>query len=47
MTLDMLKQLVARQAEDPGLWFDAVNASEAYLQAALRMLHAAIEDLDE
>jgi len=31
------------QAEDPGLWFHAETATEAYLQRALRRLHAAIE----
>jgi hypothetical protein len=31
------------QAEDEGLWFVAQTAPEAYLQAALRRLHAAIE----
>lgn len=36
-------KLVGRQAEDPGLWFEAQTASEAYLQAELRRLHAAIE----
>jgi hypothetical protein len=35
--------LVLRQAEDPALWFHATNASEAYLQRALRELHAAVE----
>ncbi len=32
------------QAEDPGLWFNAHNAAEAYLQTALRSLHAVIEE---
>lgn len=31
------------QAEDDGLWFAATNASEAYLQQALRRLTRAIE----
>jgi len=31
------------QAEDPGLWFHVETATEAYLQRALRRLHAAIE----
>jgi hypothetical protein len=35
--------LVRKQAEDDGLWFVAEYASEAYLQAALRELHAAVE----
>lgn len=36
-------RLVLRQAEDEGLWFQAETAAEAYLQAALRDLHAAVE----
>jgi hypothetical protein len=43
MTIEELKQLVDEQAEDDGLWFNAVYASEAYLQKALRELHAEIE----
>jgi hypothetical protein len=39
-----LWELVAKQAEDDGLWFIAEHASEAYLQEALRKLHAAIEE---
>ena len=35
--------LVNEQAEDEGLWFIDATCSEAYLQAALRKLHAAIE----
>lgn len=35
--------VVEDQARDEGLWFVAPTASEAYLQAALRRLHAAIE----
>ena len=38
-------QVVNRQAEDEGLWFIAQTAPEAYLQRALRELHAAIERL--
>lgn len=38
-----LKELVAEQAEDEGLWFNAQTASEAYLQQELRRIHAAIE----
>lgn len=37
------RQLVNAQAEDEGLWFVAQTAPEAYLQAALRTLHAVIE----
>ena len=40
---DKARALVAQQAEDEGLWFVAVTASEAYLQRELRRLHAAIE----
>jgi hypothetical protein len=39
-----LWELVAKQAEDPGLWFMAEYETEAYLQAALRKLHDAIEE---
>ena len=39
-----IKRLVARQAEDDGLWFVAETASEAYLQCALRLLHEVIEE---
>lgn len=46
MTIKEIKTLVDLQAEDDGLWFIAQYASEAYLQAALRQLHAAIETLD-
>lgn len=35
--------LVEAQAKDESLWFDAQTAPEAYLQAALRRLHAAVE----
>ena len=35
--------LVNEQAEDEGLWFEAVYVSEAYLQQELRRLHATIE----
>lgn len=35
--------VAAEQAEDEGLWFQPVYASEAYLQAALRRLHEAVE----
>lgn len=38
-----MQELVNKQAEDPGLWFDAQTAPEAYLQQELRKLHAAIE----
>ncbi len=46
MTIKDVKSLVTLQAEDDGLWFHARYASEAYLQAALRQLHAAVEALD-
>ena len=35
-------QLADEQAEDEGLWFQAVTAPEAYLQQELRRLHAAL-----
>lgn len=35
--------IVAEQADDDGLWFVAETCAEAYLQKALRELHAAIE----
>jgi hypothetical protein len=35
--------VVNEQAEDFGLWFDAVYATEAYLQQELRRLHSAID----
>ena len=38
-----IKDLLAEQANDEGLWFEAETAAEAYLQRALRRLHAAIE----
>lgn len=37
------RDLVAKQAEDEGLWFQAKTAPEAYLQQELRKLHAAVE----
>ena len=43
---DLIKELVAKQADDDGLWSHAQTASEAYLQQELRKLHAAIEDTD-
>jgi len=39
-----VQALVDSQAEDDGLWFMAVTAPEAYLQQALRKLHAVIEE---
>jgi hypothetical protein len=41
--LEEIRKLVDRQAEDEGLWFQAVTAPEAYLQQELRLLHALIE----
>ena len=46
--IESIKQVlsvVSAQAEDEGLWFVAEHASEAYLQAELRRLHAAVESL--
>ena len=42
-TCNSARALVAQQAEDEALWFQAETAPEAYLQAALRKLHAAVE----
>jgi hypothetical protein len=44
---ERLRKLVTRQASDPGLWFDAATAPEAYLQKALREVHAEIEHDEE
>ncbi len=44
--LDLIVHVVDEQADDDGLWFEAVTASEAYLQEALRRLHSVIEDVD-
>jgi hypothetical protein len=41
--LKSIQDLVDKQAEDPGIWFDASHISEAYLQQELRRLHAVIE----
>jgi hypothetical protein len=40
---EALRELLDDQAADRGLWFDAKTCPEAYLQNALRRLHAAIE----
>lgn len=42
-TLAAIRNLVDRQAEDEGLWFQADTAAEAYLQEELRRLHELIE----
>jgi len=42
--MEALRQLVNRQAEDDGLWFNARTAAESYIQQELRKLHALIED---
>lgn len=41
--LAAIRDLVASQSEDEGLWFQARTAPEAYLQQELRRLHALIE----
>lgn len=41
--LEQAQRLVDKQAKDEGLWFLAETAPEAYLQRALRELHATIE----
>lgn len=43
--MNNLLEIVKEQADDEGLWFLDPLCSEAYLQAALRRLHAAIEAL--
>jgi hypothetical protein len=43
--IEFLKEFVAKQAEDEGLWFQPIYVSEAYLQSALRKLHSLIEAL--
>ena len=40
-----LVNIVDRQAEDYGLWFEAITAPEAYLQRELRRLHSAVDAL--
>jgi hypothetical protein len=40
---DQVHVLVEEQIRDEAIWFRAQNTSEAYLQAALRALHAAVE----
>ena len=42
VNLDEIRDLVRKQAEDEGLWFQPVIATEDYLQRALRDLHALI-----
>ena len=49
LDLRKLKSIIAvvnEQAEDYGLWFEAVYATEAYLQQELRRLHSVIEAAD-
>lgn len=41
--LERIRALVDEQANDGGLWFRAMTAPEAYLQMALRQIHAEIE----
>jgi cell division protein FtsB len=43
--LTAIRAMVNQQAEDEGLWFIHVTASEAYLQQELRSLHDRIERL--
>ena len=49
---EKIRNLVNEQAEDEGLWFTndelsgPINISEAYLQLALRKLHAVIEGIE-
>ena len=44
---EAVKAVVDEQAEDEGLWFTAQTATEAYLQAALRRLHAVFETAND
>ena len=44
MNFELIKEFVAKQAEDEGLWFEAETAPEAYLQQELRALHTLIEN---
>ena len=37
--MNKIIELVNKQAEDEGLWFNAITAPEAYLQQELRKLH--------
>lgn len=46
-TLGRARALVNKQAEDGGFWFIAMTAPEAYLQQALRRLHAAVKGDEE
>lgn len=43
--LEKIKDMVAEQAEDEGLWVNAETATEAYLQQELRKLHHFIENI--
>ena len=40
-----VRDVVAEQVQDGGVWFTAQTAAEAYLQQELRKLHAAVEAL--
>ena len=42
-SIENLKLLIEKQADDDGLWFDSICASEAYLQLELRRLHGLCE----
>ncbi len=42
-----IAELVNKQADAEGLWFQAQTAPEAYLQQELRKLHAVIEGTDD
>lgn len=43
-TLRRAQELIAQQAEDEGLWFEAQTMPEAYLQQELRKLHTVVEN---
>ena len=38
-----IRAVIEEQANDEGLWFRAETCAEAYVQTALRRLHAVIE----
>lgn len=43
-SIKRIKNLVDKQAEDEGLWYNARYITEDYLQRELRKLHKIIED---
>lgn len=45
-TLEEVKELVNKQAENEKIWFIAETVTEVYLQIHLRELHTAIENME-